>query len=478
MGMQRQGLEFTTRVPQKAEAYFSLKSAGYVDIYCPVSNAEVHCSSVDELWKRIISHEIQFGSRIGLKSVRLSNWLPLSPGRFHTSEAQRIRYQAMHYYDTTTNEFDPWGKASMLQAGIGCIRIASEPISQPSYYMLGATSSQHAHAGIPVRIPTPLIRDIRSRLFERGFVDVSLAGRVAATSRHESQFQHDPRTPSAFIEVEEIGGTDGIAEQEPLFASVAIGFCEPLALKEFLAESASFSESEAAARSRLPFYYSFGNFRIQEGEQSLSRTVSWLEDYAVRHTREGRPVIFSDFDDTTAWFDIDTFVSLSRMNSGLFSLQQLRQATSRSKQSVFLSYRSTDAGGDIMAHVGRVFDFLKTESATGSVFWDKRSLRAGQNWRMALEDGIQRSDAVMAFIGPEWQIADTATEHGDLVFQELAWAKRYDKPVLPVMLGGRRISDLSLPSGLEFLKETQHCILDHADFQRFKVEVQKFLASL
>jgi hypothetical protein len=245
----------------------------------------------------------------------------------------------------------------------------------------------------------------------------------------------------------------------------------------------TFLGREEHLRNRLA--YSFASFNAREGDAAIVRMCEWLDGYIERHAAAdmGEPFIICDFDDARKWFDRQIVAPLSGMQAGLYASRTLSAAVAGNKARIFLSYRSTDAGGNIDAHVGRVFEFLKYQSDVDGIFWDKRSLRSGTVWSDALREGIRNASAIIAFIGPEWEQTSAATASADAdsvdwVHNELRWALEFRCPILPVMVGGRRLNAVRFPFDLAALTRLQSCDLDHVEFDRFKSELLTFLRSL
>src|SRR5206468_6258755 len=71
---------------------------------------------------------------------------------------------------------------------------------------------------------------------------------------------------------------------------------------------------------------------------------------------------------------------------------------------IFLSYRRDDAGGE--AHAIRVA--LRQEFGAGVLFVDSASLEPGAMWPEELRSALERTDTVLAVIGPDWLRAGTS----------------------------------------------------------------------
>lgn len=130
---------------------------------------------------------------------------------------------------------------------------------------------------------------------------------------------------------------------------------------------------------------------------------------------------------------------------------------------VFLSYRREDSA----AHAGRLADALRTRLGPDGVFLDVAAIRPGTDFTTAIDDALERTDAVLVVIGPRWLSA--ATEDGrprladpdDYVRREVARALGSGVPVVPVLVGGAPLPAAEdLPDELAPLARRQAFTLD------------------
>jgi len=83
-------------------------------------------------------------------------------------------------------------------------------------------------------------------------------------------------------------------------------------------------------------------------------------------------------------------------------------------------------------------------------------------------------------MGPNWSresgAAASPDDRVDWVHKELRWALEARKPLLPIMIAGQRMDQLTLPGDLTPIKQLQSCTLDNLEFDRSMAEVQQFLS--
>ena len=130
--------------------------------------------SNNNIWEHIIYNSSQRTDRIyKLDSFFLFGWFPRSPGLFFTDMARSARDEAKHRTRTTKNGitvFDPYGKLSMLEGGIGNIRLKPITINGTDYYFMSASSNGNCHEGFPIALAEDLYNKVIDEIRERGAV--------------------------------------------------------------------------------------------------------------------------------------------------------------------------------------------------------------------------------------------------------------------------------------------------------------------
>jgi hypothetical protein len=116
----------------------------------------------EDIWRAIIYRRVSTGMDITLRNFQLLDWFPRAPGLYYTDQAGWARDEAFHYLDhdfghspirdhanrVTQDErpldytvvFTPAGKWSMLQGGIGAIRLKPVVIFGESHWLMTALS--------------------------------------------------------------------------------------------------------------------------------------------------------------------------------------------------------------------------------------------------------------------------------------------------------------------------------------------------
>jgi TIR domain len=118
---------------------------------------------------------------------------------------------------------------------------------------------------------------------------------------------------------------------------------------------------------------------------------------------------------------------------------------------IAISYRRADSQ-DI---TGRIFDRLIQRFGRQSVFRDIDSIRPGIDFREQIEETLQRTDVLLAIVGPKWLGRGKGAEsrldnEADLVRIEVATALKRKIPVIPVLVGGTKMpTTKQLPDDLK-----------------------------
>lgn len=122
---------------------------------------------------------------------------------------------------------------------------------------------------------------------------------------------------------------------------------------------------------------------------------------------------------------------------------------------VFLSYRRADAG----SYTGHLYRDLVLGLGKRRVFRDREGIEGGGDFPAILQKEIERADAVLAVIGPDWLVTAEGTER-PRIFDEKDWVRReleiaieQGKQLIPVLVGGAQMPRSSeIPESLHPLR--------------------------
>ena len=168
--------------------------------------ASISYHNNEDVWRDIIGNRVSAGMEIILERFHLLDWFPRAPGLFYTPRAEWAREVAFRYLHARswhspirdhagrtagkerpsdyTVVFTPSGKQSMLDGGIGAIRLKPIAMFGEPHWLVTASSDGVTHTGVPLAIPRRIYSSLLPRIHQRGA--------VCATIRGELEFVPDP----------------------------------------------------------------------------------------------------------------------------------------------------------------------------------------------------------------------------------------------------------------------------------------------
>src|SRR5512140_3855339 len=114
-------------VPELVDRQTDLAYLPMVDLHKAAGGDSAQTASSNrEVWQLFLVEKLYDTRRVRLEQFHLFEWFPAAPGRFHTRAAQQQRYEAAHMMVRNPEGFDyydPYGKASMVNGGVGAVRL-------------------------------------------------------------------------------------------------------------------------------------------------------------------------------------------------------------------------------------------------------------------------------------------------------------------------------------------------------------------
>lgn len=143
---------------------------------------------------------------------------------------------------------------------------------------------------------------------------------------------------------------------------------------------------------------------------------------------------------------------------------------------VFINYRTGDGDEAAEFLASRLSDRFGKEH----VFKASRSIQPGESFPMALIDAAQRSNVLLAVMGPDWGAAPQLREEADWVRKEILAAQTSGTRVVPVIKGRKtdRLARASLPPELMWLADVHSLRLDMHESTDDLTRIGDFLADL
>ena len=230
----------------------------------------------EAFWMDALSRQHFLSMRVRLKGFQLTEWIPSSPGRYFTTEAQHSRQVAEKYSVPNRNEYNLDGKRLMILGGVGSFRLGARELNGKSYYFLGASSTGISHEGIPIALNESKYHQIIQMIKIYGGCNATLVGTLQLLPIDLSPIQYNRDIPKYCLVLDDIENAQQSSYRR-LFVTVAIAF-----------------QGYDDIRDQ---YWSFCTFRPDPLDQGLHSAVSWLKDYVERYSVMKNPPILADFDE-------------------------------------------------------------------------------------------------------------------------------------------------------------------------------------
>ena len=102
-----------------------LNNAGYskLRIANETDNQTIQYQDNEQFWQDIFKHRLYEGKLVSLNEFHITEWIPLSPGKYFLPESTLIRNQGRYFFSYDSGEYLPRGKEMMILSGIGSIRL-------------------------------------------------------------------------------------------------------------------------------------------------------------------------------------------------------------------------------------------------------------------------------------------------------------------------------------------------------------------
>lgn len=414
----------------------------------------------ETLWNHLQGGRLYEHGKLVLERFNLFDFVPRAPGLYHSDSARRARAHAFNYLNDQLGNppaglhgaaardhhvvFAPMGKQSMLNGGVGCVRLKPILVRGKVKMLMSATSSDEAHRGIPVALPEDRYLQIIDAIDTNGAVVVDLHGRLASVS-HEltALFQDSLRMPRLYLDIDDVRMFENREQPGDPEVSVAVSF-----ISDF--------------EYRNGVYASYVTFR-PGAKGSFARALDWLNDVYVERYR-GK--IITDFDQTRSWFD-GTAISLSAvmgrrrqdMDQNVLELLHARgnvdalfdelereelvqKLGGRVRTKTFISYSHRDG-----AWLERLRDALRAHGDVDLTVWDDRDISPGTSWQNSITREINQSCLAILLISRGF-LDSNFIQHAELpkILQD---EERDGLTVLPLF-----VEDCNL-SGAPYLRKLQ-----------------------
>ena len=258
---------------------------------------EFHYKSDEQLWNDIINKkEIYESQRIFLEEFAILDWVPQSPGLYHTRHAASARRDAENFIIERSNEFvvfDPYGKASMIKGGVGCLRVAIKSIGGHDLKFLCASKSGVAHKGIIVAMFPHTYSKVANLINTSGAVIANIVGEFRYWSHDQKlPFYLEVEVPRTYLLVEDVNVLGQSSRFGKLDVTAAVTF-------------------EGNVDGDPGKYFTYAHFDPARKE-SLSECINWMRVNYVEKRYRGK--VLTDFDELISHFPDSYFPVKVLMN--------------------------------------------------------------------------------------------------------------------------------------------------------------------
>jgi len=238
------------------------------------------------------------GQRILLDSFFVFEWIPRSPGLYFTYEGYSARKKAKESVVSIINgtvTYDPYGKQSMLDGGVGALRLRPINIRGIDWIFGSASDNGICHQGFPIAMPMELYLKYVDEIKNRGVICCDVIGVLKHIPENIDDLYHGfTGVKKLYLEVEEIRTPRQIKSRTLAELDVSVAIC--------------FEGIFEGQKGIFAAYKSFDPGR----KDDLASTVSWLQNEYVSNYK-GK--VLTDFDQqenhfNNARFRLDKIMNL------------------------------------------------------------------------------------------------------------------------------------------------------------------------
>jgi hypothetical protein len=266
-----------------------------------------------DLWKSLIDGKLREGSRLLLKDFSITEWMPLAPGRYFTSDAKNARKIAQEYFSYTNNEYLPVGKVEMVLGGIGSIRLKALDRDGRTRFLLGASSNGICHQGIGIAVPEDIYNRLIDDVISFGGCNGDILGRLQVIPPELSMIVADKKVPKYYLIVDAVENSRPVERR--LLCTVSVMYAGSYDGRSDHVEIDGYTTD-------LVKRWTFCSFDPGKGKDAVQGAAAWLQRYAVRYSGSPTPVL-SDFDEHQCYFDQPVEFPIGRIARGGISIERL-----------------------------------------------------------------------------------------------------------------------------------------------------------
>lgn len=253
-------------------------------------------STNQHFWNDVNNDQFYEGESIALENFHVTEWIPLSPGKFYTKDGSHFRKLAKNEY-IGDSIYTPLGKAYMINGGISSLRLSSKEISGKKFHIFGATSTGRAYQGVPIAIDRNLAVDLLPEVKKSGGYQCDLSGTLEIIPPEWSMIRYFEKLPKLYLNIREVELLEP-SKSNKLSATISIIFNSPYSWDDDILTIGKFETSKTKAMA----YWHFNPSKKDGEKGSILIAIRNLLDYANIHSGKAKPLIFCDVDEHHNWF--------------------------------------------------------------------------------------------------------------------------------------------------------------------------------
>lgn len=300
-----------------------------------VGRRQFFYTSTARFWNDVFAQNVRVGQRVTLDTFWLSEWPPLRPGLYHTKRAdekrgiarslssergqsnlaeyvssQRVNQLRRVFPTLDVVVVGPSGKASMIDGGVGSVRLGPKTTSDGELWFLGASSEPISHAGLIAGIYPSTYGGLIDEIASKGAISCTLVGEVRPLPGPLSH--RVPGVPPVFVRVDEVQRVRPTTDEPFLATGAVLVECDPSR------ETRRRSYGEESPSGIATIYASFA----PSDPESITAAAEWIAGLYARDVLNGR--VITDFDEQIPRF-ADAPFSLARIADGQVERRHLRE---------------------------------------------------------------------------------------------------------------------------------------------------------
>lgn len=280
-----------------------------------------------QFWQDVMgSGQIYETRRVRLNNFLLCSWIPRAPGQYYTSEARDYRRISKDYVrerDKGFVIFDPYGKSSMVNGGVGCLRLTQKQVGNENLHFLCATSSGVAHKGLLVGLPRKLYENLVEDMERYGGIRCSIVGQIRYWSCEDMLPTYTPRhLPRMYLYAERLDNKQKVTESGKFKVTAAV----------------LFRGNVEGYKETFFVYSNFDPGKRGNLDYTIEQCVDWMEKKYVTGMYRGK--ILTDFDEVAPRFDNVPFPLKALMNPATDALSVVKMCSKLCRNQSFIDGNS------------------------------------------------------------------------------------------------------------------------------------------